>query len=115
MCEVVQTAKQDALEMLVTLFDWLDSLEPQPLTETIPLDPKSHTLEAKKPAVSIIPCLHLVLESYPHWEQGVNAVSNTRKIASAPGWKLTPDRYLRAVPRFLKQAVEKIKRVFTCE
>ena len=36
-CEAVQTAEQNAGEMLVDLFRWLDGLEPQPITKVIPL------------------------------------------------------------------------------
>ena len=32
----VQTGQEDALEMLVDLFDWLDGLEPQPTTNAVP-------------------------------------------------------------------------------
>ena len=37
----VKVGEENALEMLVELFDWLDDLEPQPTTEIIPLDDKS--------------------------------------------------------------------------
>ena len=33
--EVVKASEQDALEMLVDLFDWLDGLEPQPTSEVV--------------------------------------------------------------------------------
>ena len=37
----MKVGEENALEMLVELFDWLDDLEPQPTTEIIPLDDKS--------------------------------------------------------------------------
>ena len=33
--EVVKASEQDTLEMLVELFDWLDSLDPQPTSEVV--------------------------------------------------------------------------------
>ena len=43
---LVKVAEQDALEMLVTLFDWLDGLEPQPTMGTIALYKKSWAIES---------------------------------------------------------------------
>ena len=56
--KTVKAAEQDALEVLVNLFDWLDSLEPQPTTE-IPLMARSVAQAAKVPAVSSS-------STYPH-------------------------------------------------
>ena len=33
--EVVKASEQDTLDMLVDLFDWLDGLEPQPISEIV--------------------------------------------------------------------------------
>jgi len=38
--EAVKAGEQEALEMLVDLFDWLDDIEPRPTTEDVPLDQK---------------------------------------------------------------------------
>ena len=79
--KLVNVEEENALEILVDLFDWLDGLEPQPMTGIIPPYAKPHSAvanthactdqavakEAKYPAVSDSTCLHL-LESYPHWE-----------------------------------------------
>ena len=35
--DIIKDGEQGALEMLVELFDWLDSLEPQPTLEIVPL------------------------------------------------------------------------------
>src|SRR5258706_4482237 len=43
----VVLAEQNALEMLVELFDWLDGLEPQPTTEIIATHNKSEDIEMK--------------------------------------------------------------------
>jgi len=45
--EVVQAAEQNAVEMLVDLFDWLDGLEPQPITKIVPLYQKCQNTAAK--------------------------------------------------------------------
>jgi len=77
--KLVKVEEEDALEILVDLFDWLDGLELQPTTGIIPPYAKPHSAvanthactdqavakEAKYPAVSDSTCLHL-LESYPH-------------------------------------------------
>ena len=44
---MVRTCEQRALEMLVTLFDWLDGLEPQPAAEIVSLYEKYENIEAK--------------------------------------------------------------------
>jgi len=44
--EAVKTAEQDALEMLVDLFDWLDSIEPQQRMKVAPLYKKRHSIVA---------------------------------------------------------------------
>ena len=43
----VKDAEQNALEMLVELFDWLDGLEPQPTTELIAIHDKAEAIESK--------------------------------------------------------------------
>ena len=45
--EVVKASEQDALEMLVDLFDWLDGLEPQPTTKTVSLYEHLHCIVSK--------------------------------------------------------------------
>ena len=89
----VRVAHQPALEMLVKLFDWLDGLESQPVTQIVSLYEKYQIIEAKAAntvsqsqmdeavvkkadidrlmitlkknlAVSHLPCLDLALESY---------------------------------------------------
>ena len=45
--DMVVTAEQKGLQMLVELFDWLDGLEPQPTTEIVVLYEKSQAIEAK--------------------------------------------------------------------
>jgi len=75
--KAVKAGEQDALEMLVDFFDWLDSLEPQLKTGVVPLyeDPQMITNgptqmkrtpaeKAKDPTVSFSLCSHLVLEPY---------------------------------------------------
>jgi len=86
--------EQGALEMLVNLFDWLDSLESQPATEIVSLYEQYQNIEAKSinildqrarevemrveidrlmttlkrhSAVSLSPCLRVTLESYSCW------------------------------------------------
>jgi hypothetical protein len=90
---VMRAAEQNALGMLVDLFDWLDGLEPQSMTEIISFYDHSQaieytitnalaqmnqtaTIEAKieeqmrklqrASVVSYSPCLHLLFESYAH-------------------------------------------------
>ena len=43
--ELVKDAEEDALEMSVKLFDWLDGLEPQPTREIMALYEKSQAIE----------------------------------------------------------------------
>src|SRR5258706_11393603 len=45
--ETVKLAEENALEMLVELFDWLKGLEPQPTTEIISIHKKSEVIESK--------------------------------------------------------------------
>ena len=45
--EVVKDSEKDALEMLVDLFDWLDRLEPQPITRTVSLYEQCRSIVAK--------------------------------------------------------------------
>ena len=47
MQKAVKSAEENALEMLVELFDWLDGLEPQPTTEIIALYEKSQAIESR--------------------------------------------------------------------
>ena len=47
MKKLVKRAEQNALEMLVGLFDWLDGLEPQPTTEIIAIHNMSEDIESK--------------------------------------------------------------------
>jgi len=71
--DVVKAIEQNALKMLVDLFDWLDGLEPQPTTEIVSLHdhsrkvnpiiedhcaPKGQT-EAKRSDVRCLTCPHL--------------------------------------------------------
>ena len=44
---LVKSAEEDALEMSVKLFDWLDGLEPQPTREIIALHEESEDIELK--------------------------------------------------------------------
>jgi len=94
MRKLVMSAEQNALEMLVELFDWLGGLEPQPTTEIVKLYEMSQTIEAGitntlaqmdqtadkineinelmkelqvKSAVSFSPPLHLEFKSYVRW------------------------------------------------
>ncbi len=46
-----ELAEQNALEMLVELFEWLDGLEPQSTTEIIAISKKSEDIEAKITAI----------------------------------------------------------------
>jgi len=45
--EAVKASEQDALEMLVDLFDWLDRLEPQPTTKAVSLYQQFKSIMAK--------------------------------------------------------------------
>ena len=45
--DVVKSAEQNALKMLVDLFDWLNSLEPQSTTEVVSIYEHSQAIEAK--------------------------------------------------------------------
>ena len=94
MQEEVKDAEQRALEVLVDLFDWLDSLEPQPTTDIVALYKKYRVIESKvtntltqmdqastqmaelkklvdglqkKSAVSLSSRLHLLCDSYARW------------------------------------------------
>src|SRR5258706_521323 len=49
----VKLAEENALEMLVELFDWLDGLKPQPTTEIIAIHKKSEDIESKITATLI--------------------------------------------------------------
>jgi hypothetical protein len=43
----VKASELDALEMLVSLFDWLDQLEPQPIIKTVSLCERCQSIVAK--------------------------------------------------------------------
>ena len=45
--KAMESAEQNALEMLVDLFDWLNSLEPQSITGIVSLFENSYAIEAK--------------------------------------------------------------------
>jgi len=45
--KAVKASEQDALEMLVDLFDWLDGLEPQPITKVGSLHERIQSIVAK--------------------------------------------------------------------
>jgi len=72
--KAVKVGEENALEMLVELYDWLDGLEPQPTTGLFPLsdaptDPPipMRQVVVKKAtisAVSLSPYLRLFLESH---------------------------------------------------
>ena len=95
--KAVKVAEQTAFEMLVDLFDWLDSLEAQSMMDSGSLYEKAQTIDAtitnilaqmgqvstKKlkideqtreyqrfSAVSHLLCLHLTLESYAYLDEG---------------------------------------------
>ena len=68
----VKAREGNAMDMLVDLFDWLDELEPQPMTvgDTKAIIADTHTpmdqavaKGAKHPAVSSSACLHLARRS----------------------------------------------------
>ena len=90
----VRNAEARALEMLCSVFDWLDNLEPQPTTEIVALYKKSRAIESKitdtltqmgqasdlmakinkmveepskKTFVSVSPHSYLVRDSYARW------------------------------------------------
>ena len=82
--KAVKGSEQNALEMLVDLFDWLDSLEPQLTASTVSLydEPQNITntgapmdrAAARKaiyPPVSFSPLLHLRLEPHPRDRKSV--------------------------------------------
>ena len=47
MREMLKSSEEEALEMLVNLFDWLDSLERQPTTKPVPLGEASRDVMPK--------------------------------------------------------------------
>ena len=69
LCKAVKAGEEDALEMLVDLFDWLDGLEPQPTTELFDqfrnIKAMIADTHAKHSAVSRSTCLHLAWHSNP--------------------------------------------------
>lgn len=52
MCKAVKAGEENALEMLVNLFDWLDGLEPEPVTEIVPQE-GPRTRSSRPPALSL--------------------------------------------------------------
>ena len=81
--KAVKGGEEDALETLVELFDWLDSLEPQPMMNIVSEGQKNRSViadthtsmdqdivvgKAEVSAVSCPPCLHLMPKSYVDWE-----------------------------------------------
>jgi hypothetical protein len=108
---VMKVAEQNALEMLVDLFDWLGGLEPQSTTETVSLYEHSQVIEAtttnaiaqmnqtatkeakikeqmrrlqRASVVSSLLCLHPFFETYAHWMKNMEACSN--KPLDTPVW-----------------------------
>ena len=90
----IEASEQSALEMLAGLFNWMDSLNLQPVTEVAYLFEKYQNIKAgfnnnftqmdqatakkakidklmtrlkENPAVRLSPCSHLALESYARW------------------------------------------------
>ena len=47
LCKAVKAGEQSALEMLADLFDWLDNLEPQSMTEVVSLYEHSQAVESR--------------------------------------------------------------------
>jgi hypothetical protein len=87
--KAVTASEEDALEMLVDFFDWLDSLEPQSITKNVPPYQEAQKIMSMIPdvhapmdqvavrkeensVVSFLSYLHLALEFYADWESGVN-------------------------------------------
>ena len=108
----VKAGEQNALETLVHLFDWLDGLTPQPMTESTSLYEHSQAIEAtitnalaqknkmvtieaeieeqkrKSQRGSVVRfsiCLHLSFESYADWSKNLEACSN--KPPETPVWE----------------------------
>jgi hypothetical protein len=86
--KAIKACEDGALEMLVDLFDWLDSLEPQSIMESSPLYEEAQNImsmiadihapmdqvavrKAKDSVVSCPSCLHLVFEFHADWELDV--------------------------------------------
>jgi len=85
----VKAGEENAMEVLVDLFDWLDRLEPQSITKIVPLYQEAQNImsmiadahapmdqvvvrKAKDSAVSCPSCPHLAPESHSDWEPDVN-------------------------------------------
>ena len=80
--KAVKGGEENALETLVELFDWLDTLEQQPVTNIVPLYQESQNImsmiadthevvvagKAEESDVSCPPCLHMTLKAYADWE-----------------------------------------------
>ena len=87
--DAVQASEQDAWEMLVHLFDWLDGLGPQKLMEIVPLckehqniKPITHApmdraavKKANGSAVGFTPGGHQAIEQYHRWGSDVDQKS----------------------------------------
>jgi len=72
----VQNCEQDALDMLVNLFDWLDGLEPRPTTEIISLYDMSQNIEA------------MITDTLAQMEQGAAKKAAIDELVTAPKDKL---------------------------
>ena len=59
---MVKASEQDSLEMLVNLFDWLDSLERQPTSEVV-----SRSEEFQDMAANVIGLLTNLLRKIMEW------------------------------------------------
>ena len=112
LCNVMKVAEQNALEMLVDLFDWLDGLKARSMTEIVSLYEHSQAIEAtitntlaqinqaatieakieeqtrKLRSASVVRYslrLHLLFEPYAHWTKNIEVYSN--KPLDMPVWK----------------------------
>ena len=124
--KALQAAEQNALDMLVYLFDWLNSLEPQSVTGIVSPYEHFQAIEAKvtnvlarmgqaakfeaqieeqktklqkTSAVSFLGYFHLSFESYAHCTKKIEACSN--KPPNTPVWKkrrISKSNYLCNTP-----------------
>ena len=123
--EAVQAGEQGALEMFVELFDWLDGLEPQTITEIVPLCEEHHNIKpichapmdqaaAKKAngsAVGFTPGVHQAIERYHHWGSHVDqkSVFNSHPEQRHQGMR---EEGARQEPLGMKRgSLERIKRM----
>ena len=73
--KAVKAGEENALEMLVDVFDWLDGLEPQPTTGIFPPNPvpptkppiRKRPVTGKHSVVSLSPWLNLFLEQHSRY------------------------------------------------